>query len=266
MADDVRVADEVALGQARYRRWWLAWRHVATIERAGAFVGDVGLALLFPAEPIALPSLWEAVAGADIEPFADGTMGDTEGRVWGWKDLLPLDGAAWYGKLLRGRASFLSPDLVALLYRGQGRPDDHAAAELSPEAHRLADALVAEPQPSSVLRELAGRRYDRAIRELQRALLVTGAGVREQSTGWPAAVFDLTCRRFDVGGRYDETAATRRFLDTVLAAAPADLARAFGWPIPAARARLDELVASGAATRDGARYVSQGDVMRTVGK
>lgn len=254
------MIDEVALGQARYRRWWLSRRRVATIERAGSFLGDVGLALLFPAEPIALPSLWEAVAGADTEPFADGVMGETEGRVWEWKDLLPLDGAAWYGKFLRGRASFLAPDLVALLYRGAGRPDDHAAEALSPEAHRLADALVAEPQPSSVLRALVGRRYDRAMRELQRALLVTGAGVREQAAGWPAAVFDLTCRRFDVGGRHDPTSAAWRFLDTVLVTTPVELARAFCWPVAQARGRLDELVATDAATHDGARYLARGDV------
>jgi hypothetical protein len=247
---------EIKLGRDRARRWWVVGRRVGSIQRAAGFVGDVGFALLFPAPRVLLPSLWEAVAGEDVEPFGSG-MGEPEQRVWTWKDELPRRGLAWYGRFLAGRASFLSPALLAVLCPGRGEPDDHAALPLSPAAHELARALAAEPLPSAVLRALVGdrARYERAVVELQRNLLVTTAGVQESRTGWPAAILDLTCRRFDVGGRLDHGTAASRFLDTLLETSPGDLARAFGWPVAETRARLDALEASGEATVAGRRYV-----------
>ena len=55
----------------------LTGRRVRSIARAAAFVDDVGFALLFPSERVLVPSLWEAVAGEDAEPFASG-MGSDE--------------------------------------------------------------------------------------------------------------------------------------------------------------------------------------------
>ncbi|HEY0616517.1 MAG TPA: hypothetical protein VGD15_02970, partial [Kribbella sp.] len=176
-------------------------RGVGTIQRAGKFVDDVGFALLFPAPRPIGPSLWEAVAGEDSEPFGTG-MGEDEQKVWGWKDELPRRGLAWYGAYLGGRGTFLSPTLLAALYPGAGELDDHEQLELSPAAHEIAAALAIEPLSSAALRSLLGDRnkYQRAITELQRNLLVTSAGVQELSNGWPAALLTLTCEQFDVGG------------------------------------------------------------------
>lgn len=247
--------DEQALGEARARRWWLTGRRVGSIRRAGEFIDDVGFALLFPSPRHLVPSLWEAVAGEDVEPFETG-MRDNERKVWGWKDELPRKGLAWYGNLLAGRGSFLSPTMLTLLYPGAGELDDHESAELSHTAHEIATALQDEPLPSASLRRLVGdrNRYQRAIVELQRQLLVTRAGVHEHPTGWPSALLDLTCRRFEVGGAADHTKATRLFLATVLQATPAELARAFRWPVAQARRQLETLAAEGAATLDGNAY------------
>lgn len=244
--------DEPWLGEARARRWWVTGRRVGSIRRAGAFIDDVGFALLFPSSRALVPSLWEAVAGEDVEPFAAG-MREDEQKVWGWKDELPRRGLAWYGNLIAGRGSFLSPAMLRLLYPGAGEVDDHETAELSPTAHEIAAALVDEPLPSATLRTLVGdrNRYQRAIVELQRQLLVTNAGVHEHPTGWPSALVDLTCRRFEVGGGIDHATATRLFLATVLQATPAELARAFCWPVGQARSQLETLATTGAATLDG---------------
>jgi hypothetical protein len=67
----VRSDDEVELGRARAKRWWLAGRRVGSVERAAAFIDDVGFALLFPAPRVPLPSLWEAVAGDLITRCTD---------------------------------------------------------------------------------------------------------------------------------------------------------------------------------------------------
>jgi hypothetical protein len=247
---------EQQTAELRARRWWVRGRRVGSVDRAGKFVHDVGFALLFPAPKPIGPSLWEAVADEDDEPFGNG-MGENESKVWGWKDELPRQGLAWYGAFLGGRGSFLSPTLLAALYPGDGELDDHEHLELSPAAHELAAALAVEPLSSATLRALLGdkNKYQRAIGELQKNLLVTTAGVEEQSNGWPAALLTLTCKQFDVGGGTDHREAARQYLDTMLDAAPVDLARAFRWPTAKARDLFDELVDDGEAiTEDGRRY------------
>ena len=249
---------ELRLGQARARRWWVTGRRVGSIERAAAFVDDVGFALLFPTPHVLVPSLWDAVAGEDTEPFADG-MGAAEQKVWTWKDELPRRSLAWYGAFFAGRGSFLSPVLVSALYAGNGEIDDHESLQLSAAAHEIARALAGEPLPSATLRALIGdrNRYQRGITELQRQLLVTTAGVQESRSGWPSALLELTCHRFDVGNGQDHGLVTARFLDMMLEATPAELARAFRWPRAQAQAQLDELVDKGRATSAGARYTWQ---------
>ncbi len=234
---------DAALGAARARRWWVRGRRIRSIERAATFIDDVGFALLFPSERLLVPTLWEAVAGEDAEPFATGMDAD-EQRVWSWKDELPRRGLAWYGGFVGGRGSFLSPGLLQLLYPGDGTEDDHQSLDLSPTAHEIALALVDGPLPSATLRVLVGdrNRYQRAATELQRSLIVTTAGVVEQSSGWPSSVLDLTCRRFEVGSGRDPAAAADRFLDVILQARAADLSRALRWTVPEARQTLDALV------------------------
>ena len=248
------------LGQARARRWWVSGRRIGSIERAAQFVEDVGFAMLFPSPRLASPSLWEAVAGEDAEPFAAG-MGASEQKVWAWKDELPRRGLAWYGSFLANRGTLLSPELLAALYQGEGTADDHESLPLSATAHEVAQALAGEPLTSTMLRGLIGdrARYQRAVAELQRQLLVTTAGVRESRHGWPSALLTLTCHRFAVGGGQDPAQAATRFLDTLLEATPGELARAFGWPVPQARRHLDELVSAGRAVSrsDPARYLTR---------
>jgi hypothetical protein len=246
--------DFVALARARGERW-LSGRRVRSIEHAARFVDGVGFAALFPtAEPFA-PTLWEVVADPDSVPFAQG-MGAAESMVWTWKDALPEAGLAWSGSFVQGRASVVSPRLLAALYPGDGELDDHRSLPLEPDAHRIAEALLPGPLPSSALREVIGhrRRYDRAIRQLQHALLVTAAGVDDDRPGWPAVVMDLTCRRFDLGGGSDPRYATAQFLDTMVESTPQELARTFRWSIASSRARLDDLVEAKMAIRSSGRY------------
>jgi hypothetical protein len=239
--------DDVTLARSR-GALWLPSPRPATMATAARFIDDVGFAVLFAADRVEAPSLYEAVAGPDAVAFAEG-MGDAESMVWTWKDALPAAGHAWSGKLVHRRASLVSPRLLAWLYHGAGDFDDHLGFDLPPESHRIATALLHGPLPTSALRELVGDRgrYDRGIAELHRSLLVTSAGVIEQRSGWPATLVDLTCRVFDVGGGGDRTAAARRFLATVIEAKPAHLAKAFGWPLPVAKAELAALVATGEA-------------------
>ena len=227
-----------ALSRARGERW-LPDRPVTSIDAAAGYIADVGFCLLFPGPRAVAPSLWEAVAGPDAVPFAEG-MGPAESQVWTWKDELPKAGLAWYGTFVHGRASLLCPRLLAALYPGAGEPTDHQALTLPEHAHRIAEALLSGPLPSAALRQIIGHRgrYDRAILALQRHLLVTSAGVRQHRTGWPATVIDLTCRLFQVGAGPDHPYAADRFLDTMIQPTPTELTRIYGWPAATARTEL----------------------------
>lgn len=196
-----------------------------SLESAAEFIEAAGLVLLFPAARVKLPSLWDAVAQPGKIPFEHG-MGEAESLVWLWKDELPLRSMAWYGKFALGRACLLAPDLLAALYPGQGTDTDHLLFELSQPAHQIAEVLIDEQQPSATLRAIVGRKaYDKGMAELQRNLLVTNAGVRRQTTGWPTALVDLTCRRFAVGGRHDISYAMNRLNRSVPDATRAEIAR-----------------------------------------
>lgn len=248
------------LARIRARRWWIDRTRVRTIRRAGLFVADVDAALLIPVAGVELPSLWEVVVGPDVEAFSVWNA-DAE-LVWSWKDELPTRRWAWYGKLARGRGTFLSPALLADLYAGRGAPDDYRGFDLGPDAARIAAVLEGGARPQSVLREevgLAGKagkgRFDRAMGELYRHLLVTHAGVWEQDRGWPAAMIELTCRMFDVGGG-DPVAAAGRFLATTLRTTPRGLGQAFAWPVGEARTALDALTGTGGAAKDGDEYLA----------
>ena len=244
----------VDLGTAR-AKLWLPPKRVGTLKAAERLIAKLGFALAFPVEGVMLPSLFEAVAGPDAVAWQDG-MGEPESLVWDYKDALPAAGAAWSGKLLHRRASLVAPDLLALLYEGEGEGDDYQAFDVSREAHQIAAALQGGPLPTSALRELIGNRsrYDRAMGELHRRLLVTSAGVRKQAAGWPVVMVELTCRVFEVGGRFDRTLATQRFLGTVLAAAPSQLAKAFAWTPAVARVTLESLVDGGLARQENGLY------------
>jgi hypothetical protein len=253
------------LEKARARRWWLDRRPIRSLRRAASFIDDVGFALLFPTGGINLPSLFEATKDRDQEPAGLEWGPDAE-RVWAWKDELPRRGLAWYGRFIRGRASFLSPDLLGDLYPREGRPDDFRHAPLGEDSRRIARVLYRSGALSSlVIREAVGMegsagssRFSRSLTELGRHLVVTNHGTEDEGHGWPSAVLELTARVFSVPapGAFPERRrrSAHRFLDTMIAVRPHELGNAFGWGAGPAREVLDELVVRGEVIRDGPLY------------
>jgi hypothetical protein len=253
------------LRAAQTRRWWLTRRKIARVDRAAAFVHDLGFALLFPNKGVVLPTLYEAASDEPLESLG-ADWGPDADRVWMWKDELPRQGLAWYGRFLRGRPSFLAPDLLGDLYPRRGRPDDFEDAGLSEQAYRIARIILRSgPQPTSALREaldIEGRRaadaFNASVGELGRALVTTHFGVEDEGGGWPTPLLELTARAFPIPRRRGVEAARRRaadrFLDTMVAARPSELASAFGWSADIARTTLEELVERRRAERDGPAY------------
>lgn len=253
------------LAAARLRRWRPP-RAVRTLRGAAHHVEDLGFCLVFPSRGIELPTLLGAVTDLLPERTRDWFTEDVA-RVWGWKDELAANDLAWYGRFLRGRPSLLSPGLLADLYPRRGEPADFADAPLSATARRIAEiVLLSGPTSTAILREemdaYRGRgrgRFEAALTELGRQLVIGTVGVEEQGAGWPASVLELTARRFDVARRGRDPAAGRRragrrFLATMVEARPHELGNAFGWRAAGARAVLEHLVERGEARRSGAVY------------
>jgi hypothetical protein len=101
--------------------------------------------------------------------------------------------------------------------------------------------------------------YHHALDDLQRALIVLPVGATVERGAWASQIFDLTARWFP---RQVARAATldlerarralvRRYIETVVAATPAMIARIFGWERAALNATLDALCARRIVARQG---------------
>lgn len=213
-----------------------------------------------------LPSLWEAATG---KPVVDRDFAPDVALVWGWKDELPAKQLVCAGKHLGGRASFVSLDVLPLLYAltgRDGRPGDFRDEELSPVERDVAEALLeAGPVSSADLPSLAGherKRVSAAAARLQRRLVVTSAGRQEHDRGWPSILFDILPRRYAdrLGELPDADDARGSLAETILRSAgevsAADVAAITGGTRKQAAAALERLTAAGKARqRDAGDYL-----------
>ena len=239
---------------------------VRSLEEAAAFVDTAGLALVFPKDDVVLPSLWEAVAGSMEVEWArrDETGRFLEftpafGRVWRWKDELPQRRLACAGQHGARPIMLVAPRLVRAVYSLTGlpgRPDDFQRIDtLAPLERQIAEAVLElGPLSRPQMRRAVGsdkRRTDRAAERLQRALVLTNAGLDTSEPGWPAVKMDLLARWWRSRLRRIPAAATARrdLTRHVVAAAgelsAADLGGALGWRRAVASAELDALTELG---------------------
>jgi hypothetical protein len=209
---------------------------VSTLEEAAAWLGEVGIALLFPKPDYVLPSLWEAVAGrTDV----DWALRDEEERfvsftpemekVWTWKDELPRLRLACIGLHVVRTTGLVAPKLVPAVYALTGRagkPEDFRDEELEPLARELAEAALELGRPTTrrELRLLVNREkrdVDKAVNALQRRLVFTNAGRDTEGSGWSSTLHDLFARRWRAQLRRlpDRDTALRTLAQRIAAAA-----------------------------------------------
>ncbi len=226
-----------------------AGTRIQSVEDALEFVEARGFVTLWPIQSIDLPSLWTAVAGS--RPVA--SEHDDPGHItWGWKDEM-LDKRQWYyGKLLRGKATLVSLEVIPLFYALSDRVaemDDYRLAyedgHLTYEAYRVAEALLKNgPQHTIQLRRLAHlsasqskSRFNKALTDLQRGLWIVPIGIAEAGAWRYAFIYELFDRWFtDVAAQAGpitladaRAELTRRYLDSVGAATAKDIGRVFRW-------------------------------------
>ena len=264
----------------RYRRHTFRLstsRNIRSSRGALRFVNEVGFAFLWPIAGLDLPSLWGAVAGD--RPVAS-EHDDPAHITWRWKDESLGKGLWYYGKLLRGKATFVShqvlPDFYALSCRLGDLDDFYQAYEnggLISEAMRIAELLLKRGATDTIaLRKLtfmtsagAKSRFERGLTDLQRGLWILPVAVAEVGSWHYAFVYDLVDRAFprlisQAARRTQEEARVSiagRYLDVVGACNADRLMRLFGWGSEDSGNSLSALAARGRAIplKDG-RYFS----------
>ncbi|MCD6520419.1 MAG: hypothetical protein J7M05_10915 [Anaerolineae bacterium] len=239
-----------ALRDIRY--WRTPEKRVRTEEEALQFIEAVGFCYLFGDRAVEIPTLWGAVTGSR-RPLPRTHRDPDIGRTWAWKDSLPARGEIYYGKLLRGKPTLVSLQLLPYFYAlspNYGDVEDYREQYeeglLSVEAKNIYEVLLREgAMATSRLRQLAGlsggganaRRFDRAIAELQMELKIVKVGISDANRWGYAYVYDLFLRRFphipEIARKISTDQAMEtlllRYLQNVIAVPEAQARRLFRW-------------------------------------
>lgn len=234
-------------------------RRVLKFADAVKYIDAVGFCMLYPVKNIALPSLYYVVTRRN--PHAEFIWDKYAAMVWRWKDELPGRRRAFYGKYFKGRGTFLSLAILPhfLAMRGTAvAPEDHdrfyREGRIREDARVLWETLAKHgPLATLELRHACKMettrgniRFKRAMLELQSQLLVVHFGTERETDAWASGRFELTTRAFPEEASQarrilpEETRATiaAKYLRWRPGAAPAQLARLFGWTKSEALAAL----------------------------
>ncbi len=239
-------------------------------EEAVAFVQERGFVYFWPITGITLPSLWTATAGD--RPVADAH--DDPGHVtWGWKDALLGQRAWYYGKVLRKRGTMIALPLLPYFYalsENYGSPEEdyltlYEQGLLTLESRTVYEALLTHgPLDTLALRKAArlssaesNTRFEKALSDLQADFKIVPMGVAEVGSWRYAFIYNVTARQYpelpDLAHPIQERPArlelARAYFHSVGAARPRDVAKLFGWRLPAVERAIDDLVESGLLRR-----------------
>jgi hypothetical protein len=146
---------------------------VYTAER---FIEDVGFCETLTDSRRPGPSLYVAVCGRRDAHMPRNVQKDPESRLaWAIKDDVMRRGKCFYGKLLRGRSTFIAPRLIPFFNALWGMPRKLEKKMLSDDAQAILKIMRREWEMASRdLREESGirerARFDKAMTELQRSL------------------------------------------------------------------------------------------------
>ena len=225
-------------------------KKVRSAAEAVHFVDAAGCCVLFPLKNIPLPSIYYAAAGRALP--GGHTWDKYCQLIWRWKDELPHGRRAYYSKCLRGRGMFISVKLLPQFLASRASAFSPAEHERFYRAGRIShDALVIwkaleelgplatlELRHACKMESKSGNvRFKRAMLELQCHLVIVHFGAEQETAAWPSSQFELTARAFPkqaaaarkIAPAAARTAIARKYLEWHPAAAPAALARLFGW-------------------------------------
>jgi len=220
---------------------------VSSIADAQRYINRVGFCVLFPVKNVPLPSLYFAVShrrNARWDKYAQ--------LIWKWKDELPAKRKSFYAEYFRGRGTFLSLRCLSLLlavHQTVIKPDRaedlYAAGGISRDACDLWFALAKHgPLPTLELRhackletQAGNKRFKKAMLELQSLLIVTHAGIAQETDAWASNRFDLVVRSFpkvcraaaEISPEAARKELAAKYLSLYPAASVTTVARLFRW-------------------------------------
>lgn len=233
-------------------------RQIESAFEAERFIEQVGFAACLSDSRRPGPSLYVAVCGRRDAVMPRHVQKDPEASLtWQIKDELVRRGKVYYGKLTRGKTTFIAPRMVPYFHALWGIPRAEQPRRLSRNAQAVLRVLrrewemaTADLRDESRVRDRAA--FTRAIDELQTAMIVVPSAVfylPKFTYIWTLAIgrFPESLRRRvnrDTGLR--EVA--RCFLASAGMTIPGELARVTGLSRPDAGLGNRALVAEGYAT------------------
>ena len=233
-------------------------RQVSTAIEAERFIEQVGFASCLTDSRRTGPSLYIAVCGRRDAVMPRNVQKDEEASAaWLLKDEIVRRGQVYYGKLARGKATFIAPRMVPYFNAVWGVRRSEEKARLSRNAQKILKVLRKEwEMATSDLKEDSGVKdraaFTRALDELQAAMLVIPEGVYYEpkfTYVWTLAISrfpEALTRRIKRDNAVKEIA--RCFLDNAGMTIPGELARVTGLSRREAGLGNRALVKEGAAT------------------
>ncbi len=223
---------------------------VSSRAEAVEFVMERGFVYFWPITGIVCPSLWAAVAGQRAVAEAH----DDPGHVtWGWKDAMLGTREWYYAKVLRGKGTMISLDLVPYFYalsENFGAPEDDYLAQyqqgtMTREAKAVYETLLqAGPMDTVRLRREAHLSskssqspFERALVSLQQDFKVLPVGVAEAGAWRYSHVYACVHQWYPelpaLARPITRTAARQKLVATYLAsvgaASASDVRKLFRW-------------------------------------
>jgi hypothetical protein len=163
-------------------------RRIQDPYTAERFVQEVGFCTVLTDSRHPGPSLYTAVCGRRETHMPRNVQKDPESSLtWTIKDELMRRGRCFYGKLLKGHATLIAPDLIPAFYTLWGVARKQEPGILTADAQKILKTLRKEWEMGSRdLRETSGvsdrRRFDKAMAQLQRAMKVIPSDVIYEPT------------------------------------------------------------------------------------
>jgi len=161
---------------------------IEDVYAAERFINEVGFCSALTDSRRPGPSLYIAVCGRRDAHSPRNVQKDPESRLaWTLKDEVMRRGRCFYGKVLRGQATFISASLISAFNSVLGCPRNMESKLLSKDAQLLLKILRNEWELATRdLREASGiierARFDKALTQLQKCLKVIPSDVLYEPT------------------------------------------------------------------------------------
>ena len=240
-------------------------KRLSSPAQALTFVNQRGFVYFWPIKDIDLPSLWTAVAGN--RPVAD--KHDDPGHItWGWKDDA-LDKKIWYyGKILRGKATLISLEVVPYFYalsENYGSPEEdyliaYHEGRLTQASKQVYETLLDNGSLNTLdLRKMAklsnakDSEFNKALEQLQRDFKILPVGVAQAGAWKYSHIYEIVTRHYpdlsEQARAIKESQARAKLLELyfnmVGAAQLRDVHKLFGWGNEVVKKTVGKLVENG---------------------